>query len=166
VISPFNFRKINFGIKLYFFYFSVLFGWEERGESPNSGVERKGCRWQWFWPLKLLIFIPNGFILWKEFKLGVSLEVSITTDWSLGKVLVLCWFWVLRWVFAFLKVMDWFNMVPIVFSRCFGKKIGWKWVFERKKQEPYFSGNHSGHNLGGWRHIVYFFQNKLGRTTH
>ena len=154
--------------KLYLFiYFSFLFRWEERGESSNSGVERKGCRWQWFWPLKWLIFYVKWFHIMRGVQIRCFLGSVYNNILELGKSFGFRLILGFEVVFCVLKVMNWFNMVPIVLSRCFEENMGWKWVFKRKKQEPCFSGNHSAQNLRGSRwHIVYFFQNKLGWTTH
>jgi len=41
VISPFNLKKINFSTKLYFLYFSILYGWKREGLTGFQRREKK-----------------------------------------------------------------------------------------------------------------------------
>jgi len=44
----------------------------------------------------------------------------------------------LGWFIGFLVAMDWFNKVYMMFSRCFGSKISWKWDFRWRNKGPRF----------------------------
>jgi hypothetical protein len=63
-----------------------------------------------------------------------------------------------------LVATNWFNKVFMMFSKCFGLKIGWNEIFWWKNNKPYFSDHHSDRILG-WskRHV---FLKYLGQTTY
>jgi len=73
-----------------------------------------------------LIFVLNSSIWWGKLRWDVffTLKVSKKTNLSLRRFWISGWFWILCRVFVFLKVINWFNKVPRVFSRCFRPKMG------------------------------------------
>jgi hypothetical protein len=96
--SPSYYKNINFGTKLHFHHFSSYLG-EKRGKgSLNSVLERESYRCNDF------DHQNNRFELRKIFNFELILSFEA--------------------VFVLLEVMNWFNKVFRVFSRCFWLKIG------------------------------------------
>ena len=67
-----------------------------------------------------------------------TLKTPKTTNLSLRRIFFSGGFRVLGWFIGFLVVMDWFNKVYMMFSRCFGSKMGWKWDFRWRNKGPRF----------------------------
>jgi hypothetical protein len=86
----------------------------------------------------------------------LTLKTLIKICLSSEKILVSSWFQVLGQLFAFLKVINWFNEVSMMFSRCFWVKVGSKWVFLVKKTLLCWPYQWTDSEINKW-HIVFFF---------
>jgi len=152
-----------------FLFFQSFFIGRREKESPNSGLKKENGLWGRFWPPKQLIFVSKGFIWWGELCFGVfslTLKTPKITYLSSGRIFVPSGFRIsgFGWFFDFLVATNWFNKVFMMFSKCFGLKIGWNEIFWWKNNKPYFSDHHSDRILG-WskRHV---FLKYLGHTTY
>jgi hypothetical protein len=100
-------------------------------ESSDSSLERESGHWGRFQPLKWLIFVLKGSIWWGGLHLGICFYLQNTSKniSQLGKNF--CFGWIFGFWGGFLAsvAMNWFNKVFMVFPRCFGSKMDWKWDF-------------------------------------
>jgi hypothetical protein len=90
-----------------------------------------------------IIKIFYFYVKWFHMMRGIELSVfPLEKDWktylSSKRFFVSGWFRVLKWFFMFLKAINYFNKIFIMFSKYFGLNIGSKWIFEWKTRTLFF----------------------------
>lgn len=133
-MSPLNFIKFNFGTNLYFTHCSVFFLLEEKKEVVRFQFRERKCLLvrnlatkivifyiKWFHMMKKVKIICVFFLPWKHIKNQIWVQEFFIFFWVDFKFY--------SGFFMFFVVVNWFNKIYMVFPKCFGQKIGWKWVF-------------------------------------